>query len=171
MAVAWPARLDHPESIGGGLGSGESTRLIDFGRGRPWAPFPGSSLLFRRPAIRLGAGTAHQHCAFTVAEAVDLAEGLNGLFVVDDGEGAGPVGAPQATFETPGVEDAGEGVPDVRERIGFVGQRAGTADLDHRVPAPREVQHLRQIGPGLRGAGGVRGCMMARWSMMNRVSG
>src|SRR5207237_5759191 len=68
-------------------------------------------------------------------------------------EGASPVGTPQAAFETPGVEHAGEGVPDVRERIGFAGERAGTADLDHRVPAPGEVQHLRQIGPGLRRGG------------------
>src|SRR3989475_2487061 len=97
------------------------------------------SRLLRRPAIRLGAGTAHKHCAFTVAQAVGLAEGLDRLFVVDDCEGASPVGTPQASFETPGVEHTGEGVPDVRERIGFAGQRAGTADLDHRVPASGEV--------------------------------
>src|SRR6267378_6085706 len=78
--------------------------------------------LFRRPAIRLGAGTAHQHCALTIAQAVGLAEGLDRLFVVDDCEGASPVGTPQAAFETPGVEHAGEGVPDVRERVGFTGQ-------------------------------------------------
>src|SRR5437879_3407991 len=109
--------------------------------------------LLWRPAIRLGAGTAHQHHAFTVAQAVGLAEGLDGLFVVDDCEGASPVGPPQAAFETPGVEHAGEGVPDVRERIWLAGQRAGTADLDHRVPALGEVQHLRQIGPWLRRGG------------------
>src|SRR6266508_3474409 len=85
--------------------------------------------LLWRPAIRLGAGTAHQYRAFTVAQAVGLAERLDGLFVVDDCEGASPVGPPQAAFETPGVEHTGEGVPDVRERIGFAGQRAGTADL------------------------------------------
>src|SRR5450759_3822736 len=109
--------------------------------------------LLRRPAIGLGAGTAHEHRAFTVAQAVGLAEGLDGLFVVDDREGAGPVGAPQAALETPGVEYAGERVPDVREGIRFPGQRAGAADLDHRVRALGEVQHLRQVGPGLRRGG------------------
>ena len=54
----------------------------------------------RRPAIGLGAGTAHQHRPFTVAQAVGLAEWLDGLFVVDDSEGAGPVGAPQAAVES-----------------------------------------------------------------------
>src|SRR5687767_5252014 len=80
-----------------------------------------SSRLFRRPAIRPGAGTAHQHRAFTVAQAVGLPERIDRLFVVDDGEGASPVGAPQATFETPGLEHAGEGIPDVREGIGLPG--------------------------------------------------
>src|SRR5258705_11623164 len=86
-----------------------------------FANSPSASRLFRRPAIRLGAGTAHQHCAFTVAQAIGLAERLDGLLVVDDSEGASPVGTPQAAFETPGVEHAGKGVPDVRERIGFAG--------------------------------------------------
>src|SRR4030081_2389627 len=77
--------------------------------------------LLRRPAIRLGASTAHQHCTFTVAQAVGLAEGLDGLLVVDDCEGASPVGTPQATFKTPRVEHAGERFPDVRERIRLPG--------------------------------------------------
>src|SRR5438552_4888383 len=81
----------------------------------------GRSRLFRRPAIRLRAGPAHQHCAFAVAQAVGLAERLDGLLVVDDGEGASPVGTPQAAFETPRVEHAGERFPDVRERIRFPG--------------------------------------------------
>src|SRR5215831_7034156 len=68
----------------------------------------GRSPLLRRPAIRLGAGTAHQHCAFTVAQAVGPAEGLDGLLVVDDCEGASPVGAPETAFETPRVEHAGD---------------------------------------------------------------
>jgi hypothetical protein len=46
-----------------------------------------------------------------------------------------------------------------------------SADLDQRVTALGEVQHLRQVGPWLRRGGGVRGCMIARWSMMNRVAG
>src|SRR3984893_3859053 len=112
-------------------------------------------VLLRGPAIRVGAGAPHQHGAFTGAQALGLAEGLDGLFVVEDGEGASPVGPPEATFEPPGVEDASERVPDVRERVGFPGQRAGTADLDHRVPALGEVEHLGQIGPGL-GWGGRR---------------
>src|SRR6266850_8076566 len=65
--------------------------------------------LLWRPAIRLGAGTARQHRAFSGAQAVGLAERLDGLFVVHDREGASPVGTPQAAFETPGVEHAGEG--------------------------------------------------------------
>src|SRR5688572_4821871 len=77
--------------------------------------------LLGRPPIRLGAGAAHQHCAFPVAQALGAAERLDGLFVVDDSEGASPVGAPQAAFETPGVEHAGEGIPDVREGIGLPG--------------------------------------------------
>src|SRR5258705_5254725 len=95
--------------------------------------------LLGRPAIRLGARTAHQHRPFTGAQAVGLTEGLDGLLVVDDRKGASPVGAPQAAFETPGIEHAGERVPDVRERIWRPGQRAGAADLDRPVRAPREV--------------------------------
>src|SRR5207247_6525193 len=88
--------------------------------------------LLRRPAIRLGARTAHQHCPFTVTQAIGLAKGRDGLFVIDDRKGAGPVRAPQAALETPGVEHASERVPDVREGIRLPGQRAGAADLDHR---------------------------------------
>src|SRR2546425_11953892 len=73
----------------------------------------------RRPAIRLGAGAAHQHCAFTFAQALRLPERLDGLFVVDDRERASPVGSPQTALETPRVEHARKRVPDVREREGF----------------------------------------------------
>jgi hypothetical protein len=86
---------------------------------------------------------------WTVDQAASLKEGLDGLLVVDDCERACPVCAPQAAVETPGIEHAGERVPDVREGIRFPGQRAGAADLDHRVRAPSEFQHLRQVGPGL----------------------
>src|SRR5262249_59805993 len=75
----------------------------------------------RRPAVSLGAGTAHQHRALTLAQAAGETEGLDGLFVVDDREGAGPVGAPQAAVEAPGAEHTGERVPHVWERIGFLG--------------------------------------------------
>src|ERR1700757_2254720 len=87
----------------------------------------------RRPAISLGAGAAHEHCPFTAAQALSLKEGRDRLLVVDDGERARPVRAPQAAVETPGIEHAGERVPDVLEGIRFAGQRAGAADLDHPV--------------------------------------
>src|SRR5215813_13997985 len=74
----------------------------------------------RRPAISLGAGTAHQRRALALAQAVGETEGLDGLFVVDDRECAGPVGAPQTTVEALGVEHAGERIPDVWKRIGFL---------------------------------------------------
>src|SRR5438128_6776693 len=77
--------------------------------------------LLRRPAVRLRARTAHEHRACALAQAVGLPEGLDGLLVVDDGEGASPVRAPQAAFETPGVEHARERVPDVGEGIRFPG--------------------------------------------------
>src|SRR5216684_3447315 len=107
----------------------------------------------RRPAISLGAGTAHQHRPFGVAQPVGLQEGLDGLLVIDDGERARPVRAPQAAIETPGIEQASQRVPDVGERIGLPRQRAGAADLDHRVLAFGEFQHFRQVGPGLRRRG------------------
>src|SRR5450631_3148004 len=43
----------------------------------------------RRPAVSFGAGAAHQHGPLAVAQAAGLEEGLDGLSVVDDGEGAG----------------------------------------------------------------------------------
>src|SRR5215469_3339520 len=96
--------------------------------GRPCVAGAAPPLAFlRRPAIGLGAGTAHQQRPFTVAQALRLAEGLDSLLVVDDGERAAPVGAPQAALEPPGLEHAGKRIPDVREGIGFLGQRAGTA--------------------------------------------
>ena len=86
----------------------------------------------------------------SIAQAAGLQEGLNGLLVIDDRERARPVRAPQAPIEPPGVEHPGKRVPNVRERIWLPGQRAGAADLDHRVRALGEFQHLREIGPGLR---------------------
>src|SRR4029450_3194944 len=65
--------------------------------------------LLWRPAIRLGAGTTHQHRAFTVAQAVGVAERLDGLFVVHDCECASPVGTPPAAFGTPGGGQGGGG--------------------------------------------------------------
>src|SRR6516162_3406049 len=104
----------------------------------------------RRPAIGLGRGAAHQHCSLAVAQAVCLKEGLDRLLVVDDRERARPIRAPQAPLETPGLEEASQRVPDVRERVGLLGQRAGATDLDYCVLAFGEIHHLRQVGPGLR---------------------
>src|SRR5437763_6057530 len=42
------------------------------------------------------------------------------------------------------------GSPDVGERIRLPRERAGAADLYHRVVSLGEFQHLREIGPGLR---------------------
>src|SRR5262245_48770137 len=72
-----------------------------------------------RPTIGFGARTAHQHRSLTVAQPVSLEEGFDGLLVVDDGVCACPVSAPQAAVETPGIEHAGERIPDVRKRIRF----------------------------------------------------
>src|SRR5258708_7343723 len=65
----------------------------------------------RRPAISPGAGTAHQHCPLSVAQAGSLEEGLDGLLVVDDGERARPVRAPQAAIETPRRQTRGQADP------------------------------------------------------------
>src|SRR5262245_36675293 len=73
----------------------------------------------RRPAVGFGASAAHQHRPLTGAQAVGLEEGLDALLVVDDCERARPVRTPQAAIETPGIEDARERVPDIREGIGF----------------------------------------------------
>src|SRR5262245_45665566 len=62
-----------------------------------------SLTLLRRPAIGLGAGAAHQHRALAVAQALGLHERVDRLLVIDHGEGAGPVGAPQAALEPPGI--------------------------------------------------------------------
>src|SRR5215472_16594651 len=105
---------------------------------------------FRRPPIRLVAGAAHQHRSLGVAEAVSLQKGLDALLVVDDRKRARPVRAPQAALEPPAVEYAGQRVPDVRERIRVLRQRAGAGDLDHRILALSEFHNFRKIGPGLR---------------------
>jgi len=106
-----------------------------------------------RPAVSALASAAHQHCPFTFAQAVGKAERFDSLFVVDDRERARPVGAPQAAVETPGVEYAGKGVPDVRVGVTLLRQGACPADLDHRVRAAGQVEHLWQVGPGLRRGG------------------
>ena len=87
------------------------------------------STALRRPVIDPGAGAAHQRCPLAFGQAVGKAEWFDGLFEVDDRKRTGPVGAPQAAVDAPGVEDAGERVPDVREGIGFLRKRTGAADL------------------------------------------
>src|SRR3984957_8498213 len=103
--------------------------------------------LRRRPAVRLGAGAAHEHVAVAGAQAAGLDEGLDGLLVVDDRERARPVRAPQAAVEPPAPKHAAQRTPDVRERIRLRRQRAGAAALDPRVRAPSQLQPLRQVGP------------------------
>src|SRR4051812_36489958 len=76
----------------------------------------GSSFLWR-PTVCLRAGAAHEHCPLGVAEPVGVEEGLDGLLVVDNSEGACPVRAPQAAIEAPSVEHTGERAPDIRKRI------------------------------------------------------
>src|SRR5437588_340828 len=77
----------------------------------------GGLTVLRRPTVGLAAGAAHQHRPLGVAEAIGFQKRLDRLLVIDDGERAGPVGAPQAAIETPGIEDAGKRVPNVREGI------------------------------------------------------
>src|SRR5215472_11832321 len=55
--------------------------------------------LLRRPVVGLGAGAAHQHGALAIAQALGLDERLHRILVIDDGERARPVGAPQAALE------------------------------------------------------------------------
>src|SRR5579864_2448613 len=90
--------------------AGDACRFMD----APFATDCGAvKLIFlRRPAIGLGARTAHQHRPLAVAQAVRLQERRDALLVVDDREGARPVRAPQAAVETPGLEHAPERVPD-----------------------------------------------------------
>src|SRR5215468_4512678 len=122
---------------------------------------------FWRPTIGFSARAAHQHRSFTVTQTVSLQEGLDGLLVVDDGVCACPVRAPQAAVETPGIEHAGERIPDVRARDSV------QAPLT-LITAFLRLARSSTFGSsahGCGGAGGARGCKIARWSMMKRVSG
>ena len=60
--------------------------------------------MLRLPAVSLHASAAHQHRPLAVGEALRLEERLDGLLEIDHGKSAGPVGAPQAALEAPGVE-------------------------------------------------------------------
>ena len=116
----------------------------------------------RRPTIGLGARAAHQHRSLTVAEAVSLEERLDGLLVVDDGVCACPVRAPQAALEAPGIEHAGERIPDVRERIRFPGQRQAPLTLITAFLRFARSSTFGRSAHGCGEAGGVRGCRIAR---------
>jgi len=78
---------------------------------------------------------------------------------------------PKGSGRNPGIEHASERIPDVRERIRFPRQRAGATHLDHSVLALARSSTFGRSAHGCAGAGGVRGCRIARWSMMKRVSG
>jgi len=64
-------------------------------------------LAARRPVVNLGTGSAHQHGAVAVAEAVGLDKRFDALLIAENGVGAGPVRTPQAAIHAPGVEHAG----------------------------------------------------------------
>jgi hypothetical protein len=104
----------------------------------------------RRPTIRLRGGATHKHDSFAGAQAVSFQERLDGLLVIDDSESPRPVGALQAAVETPRIEYAKKQVPDIRERIRVLGQRAGAGNLDHGILPFGEFQDLWKIGPRLR---------------------
>src|ERR1700722_5052408 len=147
--VGWAKARGSPYPRGQNLTRAVPTRRLPSKRFCP--PYGLRALpLRRRPAVRLGAGAAHEHVAVAGAQAAGLEEGRDGLLVVDDRERARPVRAPQAALQTPGIEHARERIPDVREGIWLVRQRAGAADLDHHVRPLGEVEHLREIRPGLR---------------------
>src|SRR5947199_217048 len=73
------------------------------------------------PQYVVAAPARDHHRPLAVAQPVGLQERFDGLLVVDDGERAGPVRAPQTAIETPGIEHAGQRVPDVREWIRLLG--------------------------------------------------
>ena len=112
--------------------------------------------------IGLGARAAHQHRSLTVAEAVSLVEGLDGLLVVDDGVCACPVRAPQTALETPGIEHAGERIP--TSGNGYGSRDSVQAPLT-LITAFLRFARSSTFGKsvhGCGGAGGVRGCRIAR---------
>ena len=125
----------------------------------------------RRPAISLGAGAAHQHGPLPVAQTTSFEERLDGLLVVDDCERAGPVRAPQAAVETPGIEHAGQRLPDVREGIRSWDSEQAPLTLITAFLRLARSSTFGRSAQGSAGAGGTRGWRMPRWSMMNRASG
>src|SRR6185312_7501351 len=84
---------------------------------------------------------------------IGLQKRFDGLLVIDDSEGTRPIGSPKATIKAPGVEDASQRVPDIRERVWLLRQCAGAGDFDHRVLTFGEFHHFWKIGPWLRRCG------------------
>src|SRR5262245_66530065 len=117
-----PGHYSHPRATATPVRSGGFKLQRSWGSSFHVHP---SSALLGRPAVRLGARTSHQHRPLAVTQTLGLEERFGGLLVVDDRKGAGPVGAPQAALETPGIEDARKRVPDVVEGIRLLRQRAG----------------------------------------------
>ena len=115
-----------------------------------------------RPPVSLGAGAAHQRGPFRVTQAVSLQEGLDGLLVVDNSERARPVGAPRAAVETPGVEHASEGVPDIRERVRLPDSVQAPVTLITAFFRLASSSTLGRSAQGCGGAGGTLGCWIAR---------
>jgi hypothetical protein len=94
--------------------------------------------LLGRPAIGRGARAAHQHRS--IAQAVSVEEGLDGLLVVDDCVGASPVRAPQAALEPPGIEYLGErrnrgGPPSTHFKPGNPGGPGRPRGIPNRIKA------------------------------------
>src|ERR1700691_4213176 len=90
----------------------------------------------RRPVVDAAERVAHQPGAVGTGKTGRDAEGVDALFISEEGDGAGPVGAPEAAVEAESVEDAAERVPDVGVGKLLVRQRAGAADLDDDVVVP-----------------------------------
>ena len=76
---------------------------------------------------RLWRRRAHQHRSVSVAQAISFEERFDGLFIIHNSICPRPVRTPQTALKTPDIEHTGERVPDVREGIWFLGQRAGAA--------------------------------------------
>src|SRR5262245_52374535 len=68
---------------------------------------------FRRPFVDFARGLAHQLGAVTLGQPVSHAERVDTLFVGQQFDRAGPVGAPQATVQGECSKDAAERFPDV----------------------------------------------------------
>ena len=126
---------------------------------------------FRRPAIRLGAGAAHQHCPLGVAESVSLQEGLDGLLVVHDRKRARPVRPPQAALEPQASNKRVSGSQMSGNGYGSFDKVQAPVILITAFLRLASSTTFGRSAQGCGGAGGTLGCWMPIWSMMNRASG